>query len=65
MKQSEQNDSKPSASDDASSTATAVANGDGEDKKPKKYLSDLAITGLYFFDNNVVRYAKKLKPSKS
>ena len=36
MKQSEQNDSKPSASDDASSTATAVANGDGEDKNPKK-----------------------------
>ncbi len=33
-------------------------------EKPKKYLSDLAITGLYFFDNNVVRYAKKLKPSK-
>ena len=33
-------------------------------EKPKKYLSDLAITGLYFFDNNVVKYAKKLKPSK-
>tara|TARA_Y100000389_G_C17238606_1_gene401916 strand:- start:208 stop:765 length:558 start_codon:yes stop_codon:yes gene_type:complete len=33
-------------------------------EKPKKYLSDLAITGLYFFDNNVVRYSKKLKPSK-
>ncbi len=33
-------------------------------EKPKKYLSDLAITGLYFFDNNVVNYAKKLKPSK-
>jgi len=33
-------------------------------EKPKKYLSDLAITGLYFFDNNVVQYAKKLKPSK-
>ena len=33
-------------------------------EKPKKYLSDLAITGLYFFDRNVVKYAKKLKPSK-
>ena len=33
-------------------------------EKPKKYMSDLAITGLYFFDNNVIKYAKKLKPSK-
>jgi glucose-1-phosphate thymidylyltransferase len=33
-------------------------------EKPKKYLSNLAITGLYFFDNNVVSFAKKLKPSK-
>ena len=33
-------------------------------EKPKKYLSDLAITGLYFFDNSVVKYSKKLKPSK-
>jgi len=33
-------------------------------EKPKKFFSDLAITGLYFFDNNVVNYAKKLKPSK-
>ena len=33
-------------------------------EKPKKFLSDLAITGLYFFDYNVVKYAKKLKPSK-
>ena len=33
-------------------------------EKPKKFLSDLAITGLYFFDNNVVKFAKKLKPSK-
>ena len=32
-------------------------------EKPKKFLSDLAITGLYFFDNNVIKYAKKLKPS--
>ena len=33
-------------------------------EKPKKFFSDLAITGLYFFDNNVTKYAKKLKPSK-
>ena len=33
-------------------------------EKPKKYISDLAITGLYFFDNKVVEYSKKLKPSK-
>ena len=33
-------------------------------EKPKKFISDLAITGLYFFDNKVVSYAKKLKPSK-
>ncbi len=33
-------------------------------EKPKKYLSDLAITGLYFFDNKVAKYAKNLKPSK-
>ena len=33
-------------------------------EKPKKFFSDLAITGLYFFDNHVINYAKKLKPSK-
>ena len=33
-------------------------------EKPKKYLSNLAITGLYFFDNNAVKYSKSLKPSK-
>ena len=33
-------------------------------EKPKKNISDFAITGLYFFDNNVVKYSKKLKPSK-
>ena len=33
-------------------------------EKPKKYISDLAITGLYFFDNNVIKFSKKLKPSK-
>ena len=33
-------------------------------EKPKKFFSDLAITGLYFFDSNVVSYSKQLKPSK-
>ena len=33
-------------------------------EKPKKYMSDNAITGLYFFDNNVVKYSKSLKISK-
>ena len=33
-------------------------------EKPKKFISNYAITGLYFFDNKVVNYAKQLKPSK-
>ena len=33
-------------------------------EKPKKLISNYAITGLYFFDNKVVNYAKKLTPSK-
>ena len=33
-------------------------------EKPKKFVSNYAITGLYFFDNNVVKYTKELKPSK-
>ncbi len=33
-------------------------------EKPKKTASNLAVTGLYFFDNNVVKYSKSLKPSK-
>ena len=33
-------------------------------EKPKKFISDFAITGLYFFDNKVIEYSKKLKPSK-
>ena len=33
-------------------------------EKPKKYLSNLAITGLYFFDNDVIKYTRSLKPSK-
>jgi len=33
-------------------------------EKPKKTNSNLAVTGLYFFDNKVVELTKKLKPSK-
>ena len=33
-------------------------------EKPKKFFSNLAVTGLYFFDNKVVDYSKKIKPSK-
>jgi len=33
-------------------------------EKPKKFISEYAITGLYFFDNKVVKLAKTLKPSK-
>jgi glucose-1-phosphate thymidylyltransferase len=33
-------------------------------EKPKKSKSNLAITGLYFFDKNVVKFSKELKPSK-
>ena len=33
-------------------------------EKPKKFLSNLAVTGLYFFDNNVIKYTKTLKSSK-
>ena len=33
-------------------------------EKPIKYFSNLAITGLYFFDNQVVKYSKSIKPSK-
>jgi glucose-1-phosphate thymidylyltransferase len=33
-------------------------------EKPKKTKSNLAITGLYFFDNKVVQLSKLLKPSK-
>ena len=33
-------------------------------EKPKKSKSNLAITGLYFFDNKVVNFSKTLRPSK-
>ena len=33
-------------------------------EKPKKTKSNLAVTGLYFFDNKVMKISKSLKPSK-
>ena len=33
-------------------------------EKPQKTNSNLAVTGLYFFDNKVVKLSKSLKPSR-
>ncbi len=33
-------------------------------EKPQKFISNTAVTGIYFYDSNVTQYAKTLKPSK-
>jgi glucose-1-phosphate thymidylyltransferase len=33
-------------------------------EKPKQFISNSAITGLYFFDKNVTKFTENLRPSK-
>lgn len=42
-----------------------IENGEVSDivEKPKSFISDFAVTGLYFYDFKSVQYSKSLKPS--
>jgi glucose-1-phosphate thymidylyltransferase len=41
----------------------SAGNAIGIEEKPKAPQSNWAVTGLYFFDNDVVRYAQEITPS--
>ena len=53
--------------DDPERYGVAEFNADGRclsiEEKPEHPKSNYCVTGLYFYDNNVVEYAKNLKPS--